>query len=53
MQLSDGWEPDALTAHVQIYEGATSVVHGCNIVTSPRETRWQTGNTKRILNTKE
>ena len=50
---SRGWEPDALTAHVRIYEGATSIVHGDNIVTPPRETRWQTGKTNRILNTKE
>ncbi len=32
---SDGWEPDALTAHVRIYEGANSIVHGSNIVTPP------------------
>jgi len=50
---SNGWEPDALTAHVRIYEGATSIVHGDNIVTPPQETRWQTGKTNRILNTKE
>ena len=29
---SNGWEPDALTAHVRIYERATSIVHGHNIV---------------------
>jgi hypothetical protein len=34
---SDGWEPDALTAHVRIYEGANSIVHGSNIVTPPRK----------------
>ncbi len=32
---SDGWEPDALTAHVRICEGADSIVHGSNIVTPP------------------
>ena len=50
---SNGWEPDALTAHVRNYEGANSIVHGSNIVTPPRETRWQTGKTNRILNTRE
>jgi len=25
---SEAWEPDALTAHVRIYEGATSIVQG-------------------------
>ena len=34
---SSGWEPYALTAHVRIYEGATSIVHGSNIVTPPRK----------------
>lgn len=28
MVTSEAWEPDALTAHVRIYEGATSIVHG-------------------------
>ena len=62
---SNGWEPDVLTAHVRIHKGATSIVHGHNIVhgrnivhehnivTPPRETRWQTGKTNRILNTKK
>jgi len=50
---SEAWEPDALTAHVRIYEGATSIVHGYNIVTPPQETRWQTGKTNRILNTRD
>ena len=36
LKLSDVWESDALTAHVRIYEGATSIVHGSNIVTPPR-----------------
>ena len=49
---SEAWEPDALNAHVRIYEGATSIVHGSNIVTPPQETRWQTGKTNRILNTR-
>jgi len=53
LKPSDVWEPDALTAHVRIYEGATSIVHGSNIVTPPRETRWPTGNTNRILNTRD
>ena len=34
----NGWEPDALTAHVRICEGATSIVQGNNIVTPRRET---------------
>ncbi len=51
--ISDVWEPDALTANVRIYEGATSIVQGSNIVTPPQETRWQTGKTNRILHTKE
>ena len=50
---SEAWEPDALTAHGWIYEGATSIVHGSNILTPPQETRWQTGKTNRILNTRE
>ena len=40
---SSGWEPDALTAHVRIYEGATSIVHGSNIVTPPEETGGKQG----------
>ena len=51
--IRSGWEPDALTAHVLIYDGATSIMHGDNIVTPPRETRWQTGKTNHILNTRE
>ena len=31
---SEAWEPDALTAHVRIYEGATSIVHGSNYADS-------------------
>ena len=53
LRPSDVWEPDALTAHVRIYEGATSIVHGDNLVTPPQETRWQTGKTNRILNTRD
>ena len=53
LEPGDIWEPDALTAHVRIYEGATSIAHGSNIVTPPRETRWPTGKTNRILNTKD
>ena len=34
---SDGWEPDALTAHVRICEGANSIAQGSNIVTPPRK----------------
>ena len=30
---SNGWEPDALTAHVRICEGTNSIGHGSNIVT--------------------
>ena len=40
---SEAWEPDALTAHVRIYEGATSIVHGSNIVTPPEETGGKQG----------
>lgn len=40
---SAGWEPDALTAHVRICEGANSIVHGSNIVTPPKETGGQQG----------
>jgi len=32
MVASETWEPDAPAAHVRIYEGATSIVHGSNIV---------------------
>ncbi len=37
------WEPDALTAHVRICEGANSIVHGSNIVTPPEETGGKQG----------
>ena len=50
---SNGWEPDALTAHVRICEGANSIVHGYHIVTPRMGNLWQTGNTNRILNTRE
>jgi len=40
---SDGWEPDALTAHVRIWEGANSMMQGSNIVTPPKETGGQQG----------
>jgi hypothetical protein len=42
-ETSGGWEPDALTAHVRICEGANSIVHGSNIVTPPEETGGQQG----------
>ena len=40
---SDGWEPDALTAHVRICEGTNSIMQGSNIVTPRRETCGQQG----------
>jgi len=40
---SEAWEPDALTAHVRIYERANSIVQGSNIVTPPKETGGQQG----------
>ena len=43
MMTGDVREPDALTAHVRIYEGATSIVHGSNIVTPPEETGGKQG----------
>ena len=43
LMTSDVREPDALTAHVRIYEGATSIVHGSNIVTPPEETGGKQG----------
>ena len=50
---SNGWEPDALTADVRICEGANSIVHGYHIVTPRMGNLWQTGNTNRILHTRE
>ena len=50
-------EPDALTAPVnmpgRICEGANSIVQGTPIVTPQKGNLWQTGNTNRILNTRE
>jgi len=41
--LGESWEPDALTAHVRICEGANSMPQGSNIVTPPEETGGKQG----------
>jgi hypothetical protein len=40
---SEAWEPDALTAHVRICEGANSILQGHDIVTPLWETSGQQG----------
>ena len=47
------WEPDALTAHVRICEGANSMVHGSNLVTPPEETGGEQGTQTVFLTTSE
>ena len=50
---SDVWEPDALTAHVRICEGANFNPAGIPYCDTTTGNQWQTGNTNRILNKKE
>ena len=49
----DGWEPDALTAHVRFWEG--SVLHWAGIENcdTTKGNEWQTGNTNPILNLRD
>ena len=49
----DGWEPDALTAHVRFWEGSAlnwAWIEYCDTTTG---NEWQTGNTNPILNLKD
>jgi len=50
---SDGWEPDALTAHVRIWEGPWLNSTWIQYCDTTRGNGWQTGNTNRNLNLRE
>ena len=49
---SNVWEPDALTAHVRICEGANINCARKQYCDTTTGNLWPTGNTNRILNTR-